>query len=65
MDRLKKLRQAKDESQADLAKVLKVVTPGDAGGWEKGRWDPGIENLKKLSAHYGVTIDYLVDNTAA
>lgn len=57
--RLKELRNEKKISQYKLADDLNlnVMT---YNGWEKGKVEPNIENLKKLADYFNISIDYLV-----
>ena len=58
---LKELRDRAKITQADLAKALNVA-PSTVGMWEQGRNEPSYEMLKKLSAIFNVTTDYLLNN---
>jgi FixJ family two-component response regulator len=59
--RLKRLRESKKELQKDLADVLGVTNQA-ISAYESGRNEPGYKILKKISKHYGVSIDYLLSN---
>ena len=61
MLRLKELRENRNLTQAELAKLLKV-SPSAIGMYEQGRRDPDSSTLKKLSVLFNVSIDYLLDN---
>lgn len=61
MLRLKELRENRNLTQAELAKLLKV-SPSAIGMYEQGRRDPDSSTLKKLSVLFNVTVDYLLDN---
>ena len=56
---LKKLREEKNISQNKLALELNVNVM-TYNGWEKGKSEPNIQNLKMLADYYGVSLDYLV-----
>lgn len=56
--RLRYLRQEKGIGQIQLAKEL-GVGKSVISLWELGRCDPTLTNLVKLSAFFGVSIDYL------
>ena len=60
-NKLKKLRNSKQISQAELAGYFDVAQQ-TVGKWEKGLVYPNIETLKKMSVFFGVSIDYLLDN---
>lgn len=62
MERLKWLREEKEENQQDLADLLKV-SQSTIGKWENGNHEPNFEMLIKLADHYDVSIDYLVGYT--
>jgi transcriptional regulator with XRE-family HTH domain len=57
--RLAALRTAKAESQEALAQVLQQ-TKSAVSKFELGKGLPSPENLLKLSAHFGVSVDYLL-----
>jgi len=59
--RLKELRENRNLTQAELAKLLKV-SPSAIGMYEQGRRDPDSSTLKKLSVLFNVSVDYLLDN---
>lgn len=59
-----KIREKRREygmNQSELAKIL-ITTTSNISGWENNKWQPDIENLKKLSNLFQCSIDYLVDN---
>jgi len=61
-DKIFKLRKEKDWSQQELAK--KIGTSGPIiGRYERGEMTPSVEVAKKLANAFGVTLDYLVDDT--
>lgn len=60
-NKLKELRTEKNFTQKELALFL-GLSSNSICEWEKGRCEPGIEQLKKLSALFECSIDYLADN---
>ena len=61
MLKIKEKRKEFGMNQTDLAKILNTTT-SNISGWENNKWQPDIENLKKLSNLFKCSIDYLVDN---
>lgn len=61
---LKKLREEKGMTQAELGRQLKI-SPSAIGMYEQGRRTPDIPILKKMSAFFDVSIDYLLGNSIA
>ena len=59
--RLKKLRSAKEITQAEFAKVIGVAQQAVAR-WEKEKSEPDNGTLKQLAKYFSVSIDYLLDN---
>ena len=57
--RLKELRQEKNISQMDIAKLLNLSKMA-VSHWEKGDSEPSIDDLKILAHFFDVSIDYLV-----
>ncbi|MBH8605916.1 helix-turn-helix domain-containing protein [Thermoactinomyces sp. CICC 10522] len=57
--RLKELRKKKKVTQSDLADYLGIDNT-TVSKWEKGIYEPNIENLKKLADFFGVSIDSLL-----
>ena len=57
--RIKELRIEKGLLQKDIATALNKSTVC-IGDWERGRTEPSIEDLFKLSDLFGVSIDYIV-----
>ena len=55
------LRKEKGISQKDFSKKL-GVSAGNLCEWEKGRIEPSIEMLIKISKELGVSVDYLIGN---
>lgn len=56
---LKKLRDSKGITQADLAQILQA-SPAAVGLWEQGRRRPDYETLVKIAAYFEVTTDFLL-----
>lgn len=61
-DRLKEERLEKKLTQKTLASSL-GLSPNCICEWEKGRSEPSLESLKKLSQIFECSIDYLIGNT--
>ncbi len=59
MDRLKEIREDKDLSQKDIAKILNVSQVAYSY-YEIGKRQIPIDLLKKLAKYYNVSIDYLL-----
>ncbi len=66
MDRLSKniknLRKSTEESQEDLAYAIDLNSKGAVANWESGNNRLSPENLKKIAAHYRVTVDQLLED---
>lgn len=60
-DKLKKLRKDACETQAQLANAL-GVTQQAIDRWENARTEPNVTMLIQISKHFGVSVDYLLDN---
>jgi transcriptional regulator with XRE-family HTH domain len=58
-ERIRKLRQDKELSQAKLATILKTHQQ-TIDRWEHGKLQPDLETLIALANLFDVTIDYLV-----
>lgn len=56
------LRKEKRLSQLKLAELMNVSRQA-VSRWEVGAATPSIENLKYLSGLYGVTLEYLLDDS--
>lgn len=56
---LKRLREQKKMTQAELGKILKI-SPSAIGMYEHGRREPDIPTLKKMASFFNVSIDYLL-----
>ena len=61
-DRLKELRDEKQESQDNIAGLLKITRTSYCK-YETGRPDPPIEALIVLADYFDVTVDYLIGRT--
>lgn len=61
MKLLKKLREEKGLTQSELGKEL-GISPSTIGMYEQGRRVPDVQILKKMSAFFNVSIDYLLEN---
>ena len=61
MKLLKKLREEKGLTQSELGKEL-GISPSTIGMYEQGRRVPDVPILKKMSAFFNVSIDYLLEN---
>ena len=58
---LKKLRQRKNITQAELANSL-GITKQAVARWERSKSEPDIDTLKQLSVYFDVSTDYLIGN---
>ena len=56
--RMKDLREDRDLSQEDIAKVLQT-TQDQISKYETGRQMMGIDKYVKLAKYYNVSLDYL------
>ena len=61
---LKKLRNQKELTQAELSTVLNV-SPSTIGMWEQGRREPDYDYLKAIADYFNVSIDYLLGRKTA
>ena len=61
-ERLKELRTEKNYTQKELATMLSL-SPNCICEWEKGRSEPSIDTLKKISSIFECSIDFLTGNT--
>ena len=57
-DKIKKYREAKKITQAEIAELL-GVSPATVSKYEAGTLEPNIESIKKLSELFDVSIDEL------
>ena len=61
---LKQLREKKGITQAELGKALDI-SPSAIGMYEQGRRVPDVPTLKKMSAFFGVSIDFILGNSTS
>lgn len=57
-ERLKELRQSKNLSQKDLAKILNT-TNSSICDWECGRTEPNLTTINLIADYFDVSVDYL------
>ncbi len=57
--RLKDLREDKELTQTDIAKLLET-TRQQVGKWESGVQMMGVDKYIKLAQFYNVSVDYLL-----
>ena len=55
---IQQLREARGESQTQLAKAI-GVTPKDVAEWEAGTAEPRISRMRVLTKHFGVRDDQI------
>ncbi|MDD2371488.1 MAG: helix-turn-helix transcriptional regulator [Firmicutes bacterium] len=60
-DRIKKLREKNNITQADLAKAIGVTTSA-VSAWEKGVNEPRMGAVHKIAQYFNVTKSYLVND---
>lgn len=60
-EKLRELRKEKEMTQEEMAKALNVSTAG-YGNYERGRTEPDIATLKRISAILNVSLDELLEN---
>lgn len=58
-ERLRQLRTARDLSQMDFAKQLKI-SKSSVNMYERGEREPGLETLEKIADFFNVDMDYLL-----
>lgn len=58
-DRLKDIREDRDLTQADVAKLLQS-TQQQVSKWETGEQMMGVDKYIKLAVYYNVSVDYLL-----
>ena len=63
-EKIKQIRKDRGLTQEQLAEEL-IVSRAAVAKWENDNGVPDIDNLKKLSELFGMSIDELVDNSAA
>jgi len=59
-EKIRKLREDRDLSQAELAQRVEVST-GHISRLENGRYQPSVELLRKLATEFEVTTDFLLN----
>jgi len=62
-ERIRELREERNETQAEVAKGVGITLPSYAA-YEKGR-SPKFDVLRAIANYYDVTIDYLLGNSNA
>ena len=60
--RIRDMREDKDLTQSDIAKILNVAQR-TYSGYENGARSIPVESVIKLAFYYGVSIDYLLGLT--
>lgn len=60
-EKLREIRKKRGMTQEEMAKALNVSAVG-YGNYERGRNEPDIATLKKMSAVLNVSIDELLEN---
>lgn len=63
MNRIKQLRTGLEMKQSDLARQLNVGQ-NTISNWETGKTEPDTGSLQKMSAVFGVSIDYILGHNA-
>ena len=58
-ERLREIREQKDYTRTEIAKVLNVTTT-TIGNYELGNREPGIRELILLADFFDVSMDYLI-----
>lgn len=58
--RIASLREERDESQADLGRVI-GVTASAVDRWEQGHTAPRWTNALKIAVHYGVNVQWIYE----
>ena len=61
-ERVKALRKERKMTQSELAQVA-GVTKGTVALWEQGQRNPSLPVVKKLSAFFDKSVDYILGNT--
>lgn len=62
MNRIKELRKERNLTQIQLSEILEIDQT-TVSKWELGKAFPDSQTLKKLSAFFDVSIDYLLGNS--
>lgn len=58
-DRLRQLRTARDLSQMEFARQIKI-SKSSVNMYERGEREPGLETLEKIADYFNVDMDYLL-----
>lgn len=58
-ERLRQLRTARDLSQMEFAKQIKI-SKSSVNMYERGEREPGLETLEKIADYFNVDMDYLL-----
>lgn len=58
-ERLRQLRNARDLSQSEFAKQIKV-SKSSVNMYERGEREPGFETLERIADYFNVDMDYLL-----
>lgn len=58
-NRIKSLREEKQLTQTELAKILRV-SQGALSSWETGRYEPDNEMLQQIADFFGCSVDYVI-----
>lgn len=61
-ERFREIREQRDYTRAEIAKVLNVTT-ATIGNYELGNREPGIRELTILADFFNVSLDYLTGRT--
>ena len=59
---IKSLRKLMGETQEDLAYSIGLDSKSAVANWESGNNTPSPESLKRIAAHYRVTVDQLLED---
>ena len=59
-ERLKKIRQSRQELQEQAAKEI-GISRAMLSNYERGIQEPSIDTIKKMARHYHVSLNYLLD----
>ena len=62
MYKIRNLREDRDLSQAEIAKVIKT-TQQQYSKIENGKADISGEKLKLLAEYYNISVDYILEHT--
>ncbi len=61
MEGLRKIRKQKGLKQKEVAERL-CVSVNTVWRWENGSMEPSLDNLRRISSLYGVSIDEILQN---